>query len=148
MSKLDPYFWRVWWAICPRNSYSCIKPIRRRVYRRTEWWWIYSWVSRLTKNYAGRPTAPTLCENLTAGTKTKVIFKAEDLLHGGAHKDNSSIKWAKKALLALSEWENWNNCRNRRWAARRCDSTACSHYWTARRPCRTSRAPSNVTDMK
>ncbi|GGA39789.1 hypothetical protein GCM10011328_13380 [Hafnia psychrotolerans] len=29
----------------------------------------------LLKNYAGRPTALTLCRNLTAGTKTKLYLK-------------------------------------------------------------------------
>ena len=42
----------------------------------------------LLKNYAGRPTALTLCENLTKGTKTRLYLKREDLLHGGAHKTN------------------------------------------------------------
>ena len=38
----------------------------------------------LLKNYAGRPTALTKCRNLTAGTKTTLYLKREDLLHGGA----------------------------------------------------------------
>ena len=42
----------------------------------------------LLKNYAGRPTALTLCRNLTKGTKAKIYLKREDLLHGGAHKTN------------------------------------------------------------
>jgi len=37
----------------------------------------------LLKNYAGRPTALTLCQNLTKGTKTRLYLKREDLLHGG-----------------------------------------------------------------
>lgn len=52
----------------------------------------------LLKNYAGRPTALTLCRNLTAGTKTKLYLKREDLLHGGAHKTNQVLG---QALLAL-----------------------------------------------
>uniref|UniRef100_UPI0035C71577 tryptophan synthase subunit beta n=1 Tax=Serratia quinivorans TaxID=137545 RepID=UPI0035C71577 len=51
----------------------------------------------LLKNYAGRPTALTLCRNLTAGTKTKLYLKREDLLHGGAHKTNQVLG---QALLA------------------------------------------------
>ena len=51
----------------------------------------------LLKNYAGRPTALTLCRNLTAGTKTRLYLKREDLLHGGAHKTNQVIG---QALLA------------------------------------------------
>ncbi|VTN08351.1 Tryptophan synthase beta chain [Raoultella terrigena] len=42
--------------------------------------------SDLLKNYAGRPTALTKCRNLTAGTRTTLYLKREDLLHGGAHK--------------------------------------------------------------
>ncbi|EPM2792528.1 tryptophan synthase subunit beta [Yersinia enterocolitica] len=45
----------------------------------------------LLKNYAGRPTALTLCQNLTEGTKTKLYLKREDLLHGGAHKTNQVL---------------------------------------------------------
>ncbi|NMP28727.1 tryptophan synthase subunit beta [Rahnella sp. SAP-1] len=51
----------------------------------------------LLKNYAGRPTALTLCRNLTAGSKTKLYLKREDLLHGGAHKTNQVLG---QALLA------------------------------------------------
>ncbi|MBS9779725.1 MAG: tryptophan synthase subunit beta [Moraxellaceae bacterium] len=51
----------------------------------------------LLVNYAGRPTALTLCQNLTKGTKTKLYLKREDLLHGGAHKTNQVLG---QALLA------------------------------------------------
>jgi tryptophan synthase beta chain len=51
----------------------------------------------LLQEYAGRPTALTLCQNLTTGTKTKLYLKREDLLHGGAHKTNQVIG---QALLA------------------------------------------------
>jgi tryptophan synthase beta chain len=51
----------------------------------------------LLKNYAGRPTALTLCKNLTEGTNTKLYLKREDLLHGGAHKTNQVLG---QALLA------------------------------------------------
>jgi tryptophan synthase beta chain len=51
----------------------------------------------LLQEYAGRPTALTLTRNLTAGTKTKLYFKREDLLHGGAHKTNQVLG---QALLA------------------------------------------------
>ena len=51
----------------------------------------------LLKEYAGRPTALTLCQNLTKGTKTKLYLKREDLLHGGAHKTNQVLG---QALLA------------------------------------------------
>ena len=52
---------------------------------------------QLLKEYAGRPTALTLCRNLTRGTQTKLYLKREDLLHGGAHKTNQVLG---QALLA------------------------------------------------
>ncbi|EDV1411300.1 pyridoxal-phosphate dependent enzyme, partial [Salmonella enterica] len=51
----------------------------------------------LLKNYAGRPTALTKCQNITAGTRTTLYLKREDLLHGGAHKTNQVLG---QALLA------------------------------------------------
>ena len=54
-------------------------------------------LSDLLNKYAGRPTPLTLCRNLTAGTKTKIYLKREDLLHGGAHKTNQVLG---QALLA------------------------------------------------
>lgn len=51
----------------------------------------------LLNTYAGRPTPLTLCRNLTAGTKSRLYLKREDLLHGGAHKTNQVIG---QALLA------------------------------------------------
>ncbi len=45
----------------------------------------------LLTEYAGRPTPLTLACNLTAGTRTKLYLKREDLLHGGAHKTNQVL---------------------------------------------------------
>lgn len=45
----------------------------------------------LLQNYAGRPTALTLCRNLTKKSKTRLYLKREDLLHGGAHKTNQVL---------------------------------------------------------
>lgn len=60
----------------------------------------------LLKNYAGRPTALTKCQNITAGTNTTLYLKREDLLHGGAHKlTRCSVRlywrsgWVKLKLL-------------------------------------------------
>ncbi|RXJ74876.1 tryptophan synthase subunit beta [Veronia nyctiphanis] len=57
----------------------------------------------LLQEYAGRPTALTLCKNLTKGTKTKLYLKREDLLHGGAHKTNQVLG---QALLAKRMGKN------------------------------------------
>ncbi len=51
----------------------------------------------LLTTYAGRPTPLTLCHNLTAGSRSKIYLKREDLLHGGAHKTNQALG---QALLA------------------------------------------------
>ncbi|CUR53668.1 Tryptophan synthase beta chain [Serratia symbiotica] len=55
-------------------------------------------LNNLLKNYAGRPTALTLCKNLTIGSNTRLYLKREDLLHGGAHKTNQVLG---QALLAI-----------------------------------------------
>jgi tryptophan synthase beta chain len=55
-------------------------------------------LSRLLKNYAGRPTPLYFARNLTArGRGAKIYLKREDLLHGGAHKINNTLG---QALLA------------------------------------------------
>lgn len=53
----------------------------------------------LLKHYLGRPTPLSLCQNLPVVSPqgTKIYFKREDLLHGGAHKTNQVLG---QALLA------------------------------------------------
>tara|TARA_B100000949_G_scaffold233916_1_gene251527 strand:- start:1318 stop:2508 length:1191 start_codon:yes stop_codon:yes gene_type:complete len=61
-------------------------------------------LSKLLKNYAGRPTPIYFAENLSNKCNgAKIYFKREDLLHGGAHKINNSIG---QALLAKSMGKN------------------------------------------
>ncbi|MXP67390.1 tryptophan synthase subunit beta [Pantoea sp. Aalb] len=48
-------------------------------------------LTNLLNNYAGRPTALTLCTNLIENNKTRIYLKREDLLHGGAHKTNQVL---------------------------------------------------------
>lgn len=55
-------------------------------------------LTKLLEDYAGRPTALTLCRNLTKGSKTKLYLKREDLLHGGAHAMNQVLG---QVLLAI-----------------------------------------------
>lgn len=57
----------------------------------------------LLQNYAGRPTPLTRCRNITAGTRTTLYLKREDLLHGGAHKTNQVLG---QALLAMRMGKN------------------------------------------
>jgi tryptophan synthase beta chain len=54
-------------------------------------------LARLLREYAGRPTPLTLCENLSARAGWPIVLKREDLIHGGAHKTNQVLG---QALLA------------------------------------------------
>ena len=54
-------------------------------------------LSQLLKDFAGRPTALYHAKRISSEVGTKVYFKREDLLHGGAHKTNNTIG---QALLA------------------------------------------------
>ncbi len=47
--------------------------------------------SRLLSDYAGRPTALTHAQKLSARLERDIYLKREDLLHGGAHKTNNCI---------------------------------------------------------
>lgn len=51
----------------------------------------------LLKNYVGRPTPLTFCENLSKQYGPKIYLKREDLAHTGAHKINNALG---QALLA------------------------------------------------
>jgi len=51
----------------------------------------------LLKEYAGRPTPLTFCENLSKKLGCKLYLKREDLAHTGAHKINNALG---QALLA------------------------------------------------
>ncbi len=79
----------------------------------------------LLKNYAGRPTALTKCRNLTAGTKTTLYLKREDLLHGGAHKTNG----VRTGAAGKTDGQNRDHRRNRRGSARRGISTGKRPAW-------------------
>ena len=54
-------------------------------------------LDRLLKEYAGRPTPLTFCENLSKKFSCKIYLKREDLTHTGAHKINNALG---QALLA------------------------------------------------
>jgi len=51
----------------------------------------------LLRNFAGRPTPMTFCENLSKKFGCKIYLKREDIAHTGAHKINNAIA---QALLA------------------------------------------------
>lgn len=86
-----PLFWRVWRYVRSGNSGSGLARIGKSVRRSTTRSAIPARISRFIKKLRRRPTALTLCRNLTTGTKTKLYLKREDLLHGGAHKTNQVL---------------------------------------------------------
>ena len=97
MSRLDPFFGKFGGMYVPEVLIPALDELEEAfVTARNDPEFIKE-LNDLLKNYAGRPTALTLCKNLTRGTKTKLYLKREDLLHGGAHKTNQVLG---QALLA------------------------------------------------
>ncbi|BBU95861.1 MULTISPECIES: tryptophan synthase subunit beta [Providencia] len=97
MSKLDPYFGEFGGQYVPEILIPALNQLEDAFIDAQNDDEFIREFHDLLKNYAGRPTALTLCKNLTAGTKTKLYLKREDLLHGGAHKTNQVLG---QALLA------------------------------------------------
>ncbi|MGL5954574.1 MAG: tryptophan synthase subunit beta [Providencia rustigianii] len=97
MSKLDPYFGELGGQYVPEILIPALNQLEDAFIEAQSDPDFLTEFHDLLKNYAGRPTALTLCRNLTAGTKTKLYLKREDLLHGGAHKTNQVLG---QALLA------------------------------------------------
>ncbi|EJD6398648.1 tryptophan synthase subunit beta [Providencia rettgeri] len=97
MSKLDPYFGEFGGQYVPEILIPALNQLEDAFIEAQNDASFLQEFHDLLKNYAGRPTALTLCQNLTAGTKTKLYLKREDLLHGGAHKTNQVLG---QALLA------------------------------------------------
>ncbi|QXB92027.1 tryptophan synthase subunit beta [Providencia rettgeri] len=97
MSKLDPYFGEFGGQYAPEILIPALNQLEDAFIEAQNDASFLQEFHDLLKNYAGRPTALTLCQNLTAGTKTKLYLKREDLLHGGAHKTNQVLG---QALLA------------------------------------------------
>lgn len=97
MSKLDPYFGEFGGQYVPEILIPALNQLEDAFIAAQDDAEFIKEFHDLLKNYAGRPTALTLCKNLTEGTKTKLYLKREDLLHGGAHKTNQVLG---QALLA------------------------------------------------
>ena len=97
MSKLDPYFGEFGGQYVPEILIPALNQLEDAFIAAQDDAEFIKEFHDLLKNYAGRPTALTLCKNLTAGTKTTLYLKREDLLHGGAHKTNQVLG---QALLA------------------------------------------------
>ncbi|MEQ5202053.1 tryptophan synthase subunit beta [Providencia rettgeri] len=103
MSKLDPYFGEFGGQYVPEILIPALNQLEDAFIDAQNDAEFIREFHDLLKNYAGRPTALTLCKNLTAGTKTKLYLKREDLLHGGAHKTNQVLG---QALLAKRMGKN------------------------------------------
>ncbi|WP_434524699.1 tryptophan synthase subunit beta [Photorhabdus asymbiotica] len=97
MSKLNPYFGDFGGQFVPQILIPALNQLEAAFIDAQQDPKFQQEFQSLLKNYAGRPTALTLCRNLTRGTKTRLYLKREDLLHGGAHKTNQVLG---QALLA------------------------------------------------
>ncbi|MCP4955776.1 MAG: tryptophan synthase subunit beta [Photobacterium aquimaris] len=97
MSKLDAYFGEFGGQYVPQILVPALDQLENAFIDAQQDPHFQQQFIRLLKEYAGRPTALTLCQNLTEGTNTKLYLKREDLLHGGAHKTNQVLG---QALLA------------------------------------------------
>ncbi|MEE1676201.1 tryptophan synthase subunit beta [Agarivorans aestuarii] len=97
MSKLNSYFGEFGGQFVPQILVPALDQLEQAFIDAQEDPDFLEEFNGLLSEYAGRPTPLTLCRNLTAGTKTKIYLKREDLLHGGAHKTNQVLG---QALLA------------------------------------------------
>ncbi|NHB91804.1 tryptophan synthase subunit beta [Photorhabdus cinerea] len=97
MSKLNPYFGDFGGQFVPQILIPALDQLESAFITAQKDPEFQQEFQNLLKNYAGRPTALTLCCNLTSGTKARLYLKREDLLHGGAHKTNQVLG---QALLA------------------------------------------------
>ncbi|MBP2859472.1 tryptophan synthase subunit beta [Dickeya oryzae] len=97
MTLLNPYFGEFGGQYVPQILMPALRQLEDAFVSAQRDPEFQSEFSDLLKNYAGRPTALTRCKNLTAGTRTTLYLKREDLLHGGAHKTNQVLG---QALLA------------------------------------------------
>ena len=97
MTKLNPYFGEFGGMFVPQILIPVLQQLEEAFIEARQDPTFQAELHDLLVNYAGRPTALTLCRNLTTGTRTKLYLKREDLLHGGAHKTNQVLG---QALLA------------------------------------------------
>lgn len=97
MSKLNPYFGEFGGQYVPQILIPVLEQLEAAFLEAKDDPEFKREFNDLLTNYAGRPTPLTLCRNLTAGSKTKLYLKREDLVHGGAHKTNQVLG---QALLA------------------------------------------------
>ncbi len=103
MAKLDAYFGEFGGQYVPQILVPALEQLEQAFIDSQTDERFQSEFMSLLQEYAGRPTALTLCRNITADTNTKLYLKREDLLHGGAHKTNQVLG---QALLAKRMGKN------------------------------------------
>ncbi len=95
--KLNPYFGRFGGQFVPEILIPALDQLEDAFLESQKDPAFAAELTELLTTYGGRPTPLTKCRNLTAGTKTTIYLKREDLMHGGAHKTNQVLG---QALLA------------------------------------------------
>nr|O68428.1 RecName: Full=Tryptophan synthase beta chain [Buchnera aphidicola (Diuraphis noxia)]AAC27735.1 tryptophan synthase large subunit [Buchnera aphidicola] len=103
MTLLNPYFGKFGGMYVPQILMPALLELEKNFVEAQKDINFHKTFFNLLKNYAGRPTPLTLCNNLTKGTKTRIYLKREDLLHGGAHKTNQVLG---QAILAIRMKKN------------------------------------------
>lgn len=91
MSKLNPYFGDYGGQFVPQILVPALEQVEAAFLESQSDPAFQDEFNSLLRDYAGRPTPITLCQNLARDTATKIYLKREDLLHGGAHKTNQVI---------------------------------------------------------
>ena len=97
MTQLDPFFGRYGGMYVPEVLMPALEELEQAFITFGQDERLQQEYQALLHSYAGRPTPLFRCRNLTAGTRTRLYLKREDLLHGGAHKTNQVVG---QALLA------------------------------------------------
>ncbi|MDE9448652.1 tryptophan synthase subunit beta, partial [Xenorhabdus bovienii] len=72
MSKLNPYFGDFGGQFVPQSLFPALNQLEDAFIDAQRDPEFQREFETLLKNYAGRPTALTLCQNLTKGTKTRL----------------------------------------------------------------------------
>ena len=97
MTRLDPFFGKYGGMYVPEVLMPALEELEDAFIAFGQDERLQQEYHALLCSYAGRPTPLFRCRSLTAGTRTRLYLKREDLLHGGAHKTNQVVG---QALLA------------------------------------------------
>ncbi|WP_163938347.1 tryptophan synthase subunit beta [Paraferrimonas sp. SM1919] len=103
MAKLDPYFGPFGGQFVSQLLMPALDQLEQAFIDAQADESFHAEFIELLQEYAGRPTALTLCRNISPRDDVKIYLKREDLLHGGAHKTNQVLG---QALLAKRMGKN------------------------------------------